>query len=257
MNRRFPRPARRVNVTKSDAVTNINAQPEPVRNKTARPSSIFQHPWVLILLLAGVFASGIFSGFLIWGGNDPVETPTQSFTRTKVDEGNNPSIGPADAPITIIEFSDYQCPFCQRWQSQVYQKLLDAYPTQVRLVYRDLPLISIHPEAEPAAMAADCAGEQDAYFKYHDKLFSYEYDLGREAYLKYAGELNLDMTAFTRCLDNQRYKDEVQADYQYATNLGLGSTPTFFINGIKVVGAQSFETFKSIIDKELAGDLPK
>jgi len=256
MNRRFPRPARRLKVVKSEPAKTENTT-KPAQNKPTRRSSGLQRPWVYAVLLVCAFILGLGSGFLVWGRGTQAASPIQSFKRYKVAEDNNPSIGPANAAITIIEFSDYQCPFCQRWQSQVYQQLLDTYPTQVRLVYRDFPLMSNHPEAEPAAEAADCAGEQNAYFKYHDKLFSYEYDLGRDAFLSYARELNLDMTSFTQCLDSQRYKDEVQADYQYAINLGLSGTPTFYINGIKLVGAQSLETFKSIIDKELAGDLPK
>ena len=213
--------------------------------------------------MVSVFVLGLVSGFLIWGGKTAtvvaqgtIPEPTQQVTRYSIEEGNNPSIGPADAPITIIEFSDYQCPYCQKWQSQVYQKLLDSYPTQVRLVYRDYPLISIHPEAVPAASAADCANEQGAYWKYHDKLFSYEFDLGKETYLKYAEKLKLDMTRFSECLESDRFKDEVMTDYQYASDLGVRSTPTFFINGIYLVGAQPFETFKKLIDQELAGEIP-
>lgn len=226
-------------------------------------TSGFQRPLIYALLLVCVFVLGIVSGYLLWGkgsaviAQQTVPAPAQQYTRYNVEEGDNPSIGPADAPITIIEFSDYQCPYCQRWQSQVYQKLLDAYPTQVRLVYRDFPLNGIHPEAAPAAAAAKCAGEQDAYFKYHDKLFSYKFNLGRETYLTYASELKLDINSFTECLDSGRYDAKVQANYDYAAELGLRSTPTFFINGLYLVGAQSFETFKGIIDKELAGDIPK
>jgi protein-disulfide isomerase len=211
---------------------------------------------------------GLVSGFLIWGQGSQaasnsvadvgqtVPAPVQQVTRYPVEEGGNPSIGPADAPITIIEFSDYQCPYCQKWQATVYQRLLDEYPTQVRLVYRDYPLNSIHPEAAPAANAANCAGEQDAYWQFHDKLFSYEYDLGKETYLTYAQELKLDMTAFTACLESDLYAAEVAADLEYAAGLGIQSTPTFFINGLYMVGAQPFETFKKLIDQELAGEIP-
>jgi protein-disulfide isomerase len=216
-----------------------------------------------------VFVLGIVSGFLIWGGKtqaavavadtaaDTAATlPSQQVTRYPVEEGGNPSIGPADAAITIIEFSDYQCPYCQKWQSQVYRQLLDNYPTQVRIVYRDFPLLSIHPEAVPAASAANCANEQGAYFRYHDKLFSYEYELGKDTYLKYAQELKLDMTAFTACLESDKYKDEVMADYQYAADMGIQSTPTFFINGLYLIGAQPYDVFKKLIDQELAGEIP-
>ena len=227
-------------------------------------SSGFQRPLIYSILLVCVFVLGMVSGFLIWGKGTPavanngqsLPTPVQQVTRYPVEEGGNPSIGPADAPITIIAFSDYQCPYCQKWESEVYQRLLDDYPTQVRIVYRDFPLNSIHPEAAPAANAANCAGEQDSYFQYHDKLFSYELDLGKEAYLQYARELKLDMDSFTACLESGRYEAEVTEDLNYAVELGVQSTPTFFINGLYLVGAQPYTTFKKLIDQELAGVIP-
>ncbi|MFH2038626.1 MAG: thioredoxin domain-containing protein [Chloroflexota bacterium] len=231
-------------------------------------SSGFHRPVIYSILLVSVFVLGLISGFLIWGASTPVAansvavegqtTPeaAQQVTRYPVEEGGNPSIGPADAPITIIEFSDYQCQYCQKWESEVFQRLLDEYPTQVRIVYRDFPLDSIHPQASSAANAANCAGEQDSYFQYHDKLFSYEYDLGKEAYLTYARELKLDMNSFTACLENDLYAAEVAADISYAVDLGVQSTPTFFINGLYMVGAQPYETFKKLIDQELAGEIP-
>ena len=231
-------------------------------------SSGFQRPLIYSILLVCVFVLGLVSGFLIWGGStsaaantvadsgQTLPTPAQQVTRYPVEEGGNPSIGPADAPITIIEFSDYQCPYCQKWEEAVFQRLLDDYPTQVRIVYRDFPLNSIHPEAAPAANAANCAGEQDSYWQYHDKLFSYELNLGKDAFLQYARELNLDMTSFTACLESDRYAAEVTADLEYAVGLGVQSTPTFFINGLYMVGAQPYETFKKLIDQELAGEIP-
>jgi protein-disulfide isomerase len=242
-------------------------QDQPMEKYIVQTSG-FQRPLIFSILLVSVFVLGLVSGFLIWGGSNPVAannvanngqtlpTQVQQVTRYPVEEGDNPSIGPADAPITIIEFSDYQCPYCQKWEATVYQRLLDEYPTQVRLVYRDFPLNSIHPEAAPAANAANCAGEQDSYWAYHDKLFSYELDLGKDAYLQYARELELDMASFTTCLETNRYAAEVTADLDYAVSLGVQSTPTFFINGLYMVGAQPYETFKKLIDQELAGEIP-
>jgi protein-disulfide isomerase len=231
-----------------------------LRSSRAARVNRSQRPLIYAVLLVCGFLVGIASGFLIWGNGTPAvaaaQPETQSLKRITVEEGGNPSIGPADAPITIIEFSDYQCPFCQQWHDQVFQRLLDEYPTQVRIVYRDFPLTSIHPQSVPAASAADCANEQDAYWPYHGKLFSYEYELGRDAYLKYAQEINLDMTAFTTCLDSNRYKDEVLADMNYGSTLGVYSTPTFYVNGMYLLGAQPYETFKALIDKELAGEIP-
>ena len=229
-------------------------------NPTSRkPFLLSQNPVFLVITFVIVFALGLGGGYLIWGSNTPVEAVDAAnnvpLNRHVVEEGGNPSIGPADAAVTIIEFSDYQCPYCQRWHEQVFSRLLQEYPDQVRIVYRDMPLGG-HPQAAPAAEAANCANEQDSFWPYHDKIFSYEYALSRDAYLAYADELALDMTIFTDCLDSGRYADEVAADLNYTRELGISSTPTFFINGIFVEGALPYESFKSIIDQELTGDLP-
>jgi len=194
------------------------------------------------------------SGYLVWG-IEPTPTPV-TVTRYDVPEDNDPSTGPADAEIVIIEFSDYQCPYCKKWHDEVFSQLLAEYPDKIRFVYRDFPLGG-HPEAIPAAVAANCAGEQDKYWEYHTALFSYQYDLGSEAYNQYAIDLGLDVDAFNQCIQENRYYDEVVADYEYAANLGIQATPTFFINGIPVEGALPFDSFKQLIDMELAGQISK
>ncbi len=223
------------------------------------------------ILIAVAFAAGLFAGFLIWGGGQaktPQEAgaqnpPSQAAAQPQATQGqpkrydvsadDDPALGPATAPVTIIEFSDYQCPYCRRWAEQVEGQLLKAYGDKIRIVYRDFPLTQIHPEALPAAEAADCAGEQGKYWEYHDALFKQSQGLGQQAYLAYAKELGLNIDQFQQCLKEHRYRDEVEADARYAAQLGVRSTPTFFINGIPVVGAQPFSVFKQIIDKELAG----
>ena len=179
----------------------------------------------------------------------------QQVTRYPVTEDGDPSYGPADAPITIIEFSDFECPYCQRWHEEVWKKLVVAYPSQIRLVYRDFPLYSIHPNAGPAANAAACANEQGKYWEFHDLLFSGAEKLGEAAYRTYASALNMDLSAFQLCLDENRYEAEVTADFEYASSLGISSTPTFFINGVALIGAQPFEVFQEVIELELAGKL--
>ena len=165
----------------------------------------------------------------------------QQVVRYDVPVDDDPILGADDAPITIVEFSDYECPYCRQWHSEVYSQLIDTYGDQIRFVYRDFPLESIHPNANPAAQAANCAYEQGAFWDYHDKLFGMELDLGGDAYLEYASQLELDEGAFQECIDSGRYQEEVQADFDFAANLGVRSTPTFFINGIAVVGAQPFD----------------
>jgi len=204
------------------------------------------------LFIPLAFFLGLGGGYLLWGWNQPLDSQgtTTQVRRVDVSVDDDPSIGPADAPITIIEFSDYQCPYCQSWYQQVYEQLLASYPHQIRFVYRDLPL-PMHPEALPAAEAADCAGEQGSYWKYHDALFDQQYGLGRDAYLHYAADLGLDVQAFTDCLDSQRYKDEVQGDARDAAKAGLSGTPSFVINGQVLIGAQPFAQFQALIDEEL------
>ncbi len=216
-----------------------------------------------------IFASGIGVGYLVWGRQAPQKaensdtaaadeiTIPENIKRYDVPVDDDPSLGPANAAITIIEFSDYQCPFCTKWQTEVWPEIQKAFPTQVRLVYRDFPLYGLHDNAEGAAEAANCAGEQGAYWKYHDKLFAAENGLGAAAFIQYADELGLDGEKFSSCLESGTAKEEVKADYEYASQLGVSSTPTFFINGIPVVGAQPFSVFQQLITKELAGEIPQ
>lgn len=228
------------------------------------------HFYTVLTVLA--FASGVLLGYVVWGLDTASEIPVAAaqaggpvvaapvteqpqFVRYEVASEGFPSIGPENAPITIIEFSDYQCPYCRRWHEQVYEPLLNAYPGKIRMVYRHLPLTSIHPDAFPAAEAALCAGEQNAYWPFHEKLFSSD-ALGSSVYSQYAQELGLDMDTFESCITEGRFKDAVQADLDFAVNLGVRSTPTFFINGLAVVGAQPLDIFKQVIDKELAGEIP-
>lgn len=226
---------------------------------------VFKRTHVYAALLPVAFILGLAVGYLFWGRNTSAPTPAaaaasasqeeQPVRRYEVPEDDDPVRGAANGTITIIEFSDYECPYCQSWHQEVWGPLQAAFPDQVRLVFRDFPLPN-HPNAVPAAEAANCAGEQDRYWDFHDQLFSWELGLNRDAYLEYARRLNLDMTAFTQCVDERRYADEVQADFDYAANLGVRSTPTFFINGLPLVGAQPFDVFKQVIEKEIAGEIP-
>ena len=221
------------------------------------------------------FILGITVGYVLWGtdlvlnrssqtaasqaGGPVVEAPVEEqpqFIRYDIPSEGFPEIGPQDAPITIVEFSDYQCPYCRRWHAEVYQPLLNEYPGQIRLVYRHLPLTSIHPDAFSAAEASMCAGEQNAYWQYHDMLFSSE-TLGNSTYVQYAQDLGLDTATFESCISEHKYSEAIQADSDFAVNLGVRSTPTFFINGLAIVGAQPLDIFKQVIDKELAGEIPQ
>ena len=171
----------------------------------------------------------------------------------KVNEGSNPALGQKNAPVTIVEFGDYQCPFCQRAFQQTFPQIKKDYVDtgKVRYVFVNFPL-SFHPNAEPAAEAAECANEQGKFWEYHDKLFENQATLGNDLYPKLASDLKLDTAKFKQCLDSGKYKQQVQKDLDYGQTIGVSGTPSFFINGIRIVGAQPYEAFKQAIDAELA-----
>lgn len=243
----------------------MNENSTPKRSRSAaRNTPRSGMPYSLTLpLLVLFFLLGLGSGYLAWGRSQDstsqaaVTDPNaaQPVARYEVSVDDDPAWGPADAPITIIEFSDFECPFCTQWSQEVWPAIQAKYPNQVRLVYRDFPLTSIHPNAAAAANAAACANEQAQFWEYHDLLFNGGQGLGRTAYEMYAADLGLDLPLFSACLDEGRYDAEVNADQQYAVQLGIQSTPTFFVNGIALIGAQPFEVFEQVIDQELAGKL--
>ena len=157
--------------------------------------------------------------------------------------------GPAAAPVTIFEWSDYECPFCQRAQD-VLQRLQGEFPDTVRFVFKDFPLRS-HPNALPAALAARCAGAQGRYWEYHDLLFVGQPDLARDHLVGYARRLGLDASAFTECLDSGRYRDAVLTEQREGREAGVRATPTFFINQRKIEGALPLEEFRDAVRQAL------
>ena len=171
--------------------------------------------------------------------------------RLAVEVTGDPSRGPADAPVTIVEFSDFQCPYCSR-AIPTLKKIEETYAGKVRLVYRDYPLIQIHPGAAPAAEAAACANDQGKFWAMHDLLFAHQDKLEVADLKKNAADLGLDTAAFDQCLDSGRHVEGWRKDVADAERYGITSTPAFFINGRLIVGAQPYETFAQMIDDELA-----
>jgi protein-disulfide isomerase len=169
-----------------------------------------------------------------------------------VSADNDPALGPENAPVTIIQFSDFQCPFSKRYFDETEQLILSAYGDQVRYVFRDFPLTSIHPQAEKAAEAARCAFDQGKFWEYHDMLFQNQGALDVDSLKSYAAALGLDQTAFNLCLNSGKYAEEVEKDIEDARSYGVTGSPTLFINGRKVVGAQPYAVFQNIIEEELA-----
>jgi protein-disulfide isomerase len=172
--------------------------------------------------------------------------------RVEVSTGGAPVRGAADAPVTVVEFSDFECPFCKQTRPTLKQ-LLERYPGKVRLAYRDFPLDSIHPQARRAAEAARCAHDQGKFWEYHDVLFTQSPQLALEDLRHYAGQVGLDVTKFDSCLAAGVHKAAVQRDLDEGNRLGVTGTPAFFINGRALQGAQPLEAFTRLIDQELAG----
>ncbi len=163
----------------------------------------------------------------------------------------DPADGPVSAPVTLVEFSDFQCPFCQRVVPTLKQ-VRDKYGDKVRIVWKDYPLTQIHPQAFEAAEAGHCAHEQGKFWAFHDRLFPNQQALQTEFLKRYAADAGLDTTAFDACLDSSKYQQRVQDAIDAGTRLGVSSTPTVFVNGRVISGAQPFEAFSAIIDEELA-----
>jgi protein-disulfide isomerase len=175
-----------------------------------------------------------------------------------VDVGYDPQRvrGNPDAPITIIEFSDFHCPYCEQAYSTL-KTLLKKYDGKVKLAYRDLPLIeagSPPPGAKlpSSAEAARCAGEQGKFWEFHDLLFENQDFYRLDQFQEFAASLGMDKTAFTNCLESGKFKAPIQADMQEAVRLGITGTPGFYINGVFVNGARPIQDFEDIIDTELA-----
>jgi protein-disulfide isomerase len=160
-----------------------------------------------------------------------------------------PTLGPAQAPVQIVEFSDFQCPYCAQ-VAPVLRALPGTYGDKVRIIFRNFPLV-IHPQAVGAAEAAQCAHVQGKFWEYHDRLFANQQALGPDDLKRQAATVGLDASAFGACLDGHTFAGAVEADAREAQRYGVSATPTFFINGRFVSGALSREAFQQIIDEEL------
>jgi protein-disulfide isomerase len=268
-------PKRRTNTTRThiiEPVVEIEEQDRPEEDQPlAKETARFKFSYLYGLISVLAFAAGIFVGYMIWEYK-----PEPKRTIYNIETAGFPSLGPADAPVVIVEFSEYQCPYCWKWYEQVYKPLLEAYPEKIRLVFRNYPL-SFHPNAVASAEAALCAGDQNAYWEFHNVLFDnylniYQEDqrrlLDQAAYNQFASSLGLNVVTFERCMASHKYLQLIQADVDYANSLppdfetdetgetvavaAVGGTPTFFINGHRLGGAYPFEAFQEIIEAELA-----
>jgi protein-disulfide isomerase len=163
---------------------------------------------------------------------------------------DDPVRGNAAAPITIVEFSDYQCPFCAR-VNPTLAKVRETYGDKVKIVFKDYPLPN-HPQAPKAAEAARCAGEQKKYWEMHDAMFANQRALEVPALKQTARAIGIEGAAFDQCLDSGKYAATVRSGAELGEKMGVNSTPTLYVNGRPLIGAMPFENFKAIIDEELA-----
>ena len=175
--------------------------------------------------------------------------------RIEVKSEGHPELGPKNAPVTIVEFSDFQCPFCGRAEPTLKQ-VREKYGDKVRLVYLDFPL-GIHEHAMDGASAGRCAGEQGKFWPFHDQMFSDQSKLTPADLKADAKKLGLDGAKFDACFDKAKFKSEIESDMAQGKDLGVDGTPAFFINGRPLTGAQPFPKFESTIDEELAGSNQK
>lgn len=158
--------------------------------------------------------------------------------------------GPRNAPVTIVEFAEFQCPFCAR-SAEIVKQLQEKYGDKLRLVFRDFPLVGFHQYASKAAEAGSCANEQGKFWEMYDKLFANQSNLKVPALEQYAAELKLDTARFNQCLDSGKYANTWQRDSDEGSQYGVTGTPTFFVNGRMMVGNLPLEKFTQVIDEEL------
>lgn len=163
----------------------------------------------------------------------------------------DPSLGSRSAPVTLVEFSDFQCPFCLR-VAPTMKQIRAAYGDKVRIVWKDFPLTQIHPQAFKAGEAGQCAAEQGKFWEFHDRVFENQQAMQLDDLKRYAASVGVDADRFNTCLDTSRHAEVVRDGVAQGTRLGINSTPTVFINGRRVSGAQPYEVFAAIIDEELS-----
>lgn len=246
------------------------------RKQFDRAVDFFLSPWVLvfgIIFIASVFyissVSSAKNQEIIDNlskmaneqpelGDDEIEIVAKE--KVNVSPDDDEFIGRSDAPITMIEFSDFQCPFCRKFWRDTFPEIKTTYidTGKVKFVYRDFPTEG-HEASIPSAQSAECAGDQNKFWQMHDKIFIEQDEQGfgtvrfsTDDLKKWAKETGLDAKKFNACLDSDKYLEEVEKDESDGASLGVFATPSTFVNGLKITGSQPFETFKKVIDEELA-----
>lgn len=195
--------------------------------------------------------------YVVFGEAEDLTVDPFKKVMEKISLKGKPAKGPANAKVTIVEYSDFQCPFCSRGYATIENEVLKEYGDKVRFIYKHFPL-NFHPWAEPGAIAVECAGLQnaDAYWKVYSHLFERQKDITpqnlKEQVLEALAGSKIDKAKFEDCFDNKKTADTVKAEMAEGQSVGVTGTPAFIINGRLLSGAQPFQAFKNVIDDELA-----
>jgi protein-disulfide isomerase len=228
-------------------ISPVQAPPEHQAHRNSfvvKRSTLIRGSIVAVILIA----AGIIAFINVMLGQARLATAWQSAGPSELATDDDPSIGPRNALVTIVEFSDFRCEYCKVFHDQVQAPLLEKYGNKLRFIYRDFPTSGGH----ALAAAAGCAYEQNAYWAYHDALFSAPLLYSSENdFVSLASSLSIDQNRFRDCYSSGRYSAEVEQDYQAGIALGVRGTPTFFINGQMLVGTQSPAVFEAIINQHL------
>lgn len=228
-------------------------------------------PLLYTLLIIAAFALGVLATKVYYlekgvtsqpKATAPVGEDGEPAAGAVVDVGNGhlPPLGDKNAKVVMVDFSDFECPFCKQYFDETYAQIKKDYIDTGKVVYyyRHFPL-DFHPAARPSALASECANEQSKFWEFHDLVFKEQDKISgkdaaaiSEALKGFASTLNLNTSQFNNCLDSEKYKENVDKDYAEGQTAGVNGTPGFFINGITVVGAQPYSSFKTILDQELA-----
>ena len=195
--------------------------------------------------------------YVVFGELEDVSSDPFKAIAAKINTQGKPVRGPKDAKVTIVEYSDFQCPYCARAHQTISEQVMKEYDGKVKLVYKNYPL-PFHPWAEPAAVAAACAFDQDpdAFWKLYDYFFTNQQQLNPQNVKEKATEAlkgtKVNMEKWNDCVDNKKTLERIKADMAEGQTVGVSGTPAFIINGRKISGAQPFQNFKAVIDDELA-----
>ena len=226
---------------------------------TMKKSTIWQiATGILAVLLIVSISTGGFGGscgaaVVNNAGNQPNVPTGVAAVNAEDYVDDDPVLGDENAPLTIVEFSDFQCPYCARFREQTFDLIKENYVDtgKVKFVYRDFPLSSIHPMAQKASEASECADEQGKYWEYHDKIFAEQSSLSINSLKQWASDIGMDTAKFNDCLDSGKYESEVKSDLNDAMNSGGRGTPYFLVGNVPLSGAQPFSAFQQAIDSQL------